>query len=135
MDTALIAALVTLLPGDDRFPAATAIGLAQRLLAIDHLRPAAEAAVARLPSDIADLSADDRTQALQAWETADPEGFGALVIAAYSAYYTHPTVLAAVQRATGYAARPPQPEGHALPAFDEAIVAVPRRHGSRWRDA
>ena len=135
MDTALTAALVTLLPGDDRFPAATAIGLARRLLALDHLRPAAEAAVARLPSNFAALSADDRTQALKAWEAADPQGFGAFVIAAYSAYYTHSNVLAAVEQATGYAARPPQPEGYALPAFDEAIVAVPRRRGGLWRDA
>lgn len=135
MDTALTAALVTLLPGDDRFPAATTIGLACRLLALDHLRPAAEAALARLPSTFAALSVDDRTQTLRAWEAADPQGFSALVTAAYSAYYTHPTVLAAVEQVTGYAARPPQPEGYTLAAFDEAIAAVPRRHGSLWRDA
>ena len=136
MDNAsLKAALATLLPGDDRFPGADDVGLADRLLALEHLQPAIEAAMTRLPADIAARSADDRRQALRSWEDDDPERFGTFVIAAYSAYYTHPAVLAAVQTATGSAARPPQPEGYALPAFDETIVAAPRRRQKLWRNA
>ena len=135
LTAALVAALETLLPGNDRFPSARAVGIADRLLTLQHLRPAVETALTRLPSDIATLSAGDKTATLQAWESNDPESFGAFLVAAYSAYYTHPTVLNAVQSATVYAARPPQPEGYALEPFDHTIVAVPRRHRKRWRDA
>ncbi len=130
----LRAALETLLPGDGRFPGAAAIDLVDRMSGIDHLHPAVAIASKHLPADMADRSASERTRLLQAWETDDPEGFGGFVIAAYSAYYTHPTVLAAIEAATGYAARPPQPAGYALAPFDDAVVAVPRRHGKRWRD-
>lgn len=135
MAATLTAALDTLLPGNDQFPSAAAIGLDERLSALDHLRPAVDGAVAKLPADFACLSRDDRTQHLQDWEADDPDGFGAFVIAAYSAYYTHPAVLAVVEHATGYAARPPQPQGYALAGFDPAIVAVPKRRGKLWRDA
>ena len=62
---------------------------------------------------------------------ADPARFASLVTLVLSAYYQAPKVVAAF----GWPARPPQPMGHVLPAFDERLLEPVRRRGPIWRQA
>ena len=97
--------LDALLPGGEGFPAASAMGLAERIEANPRLSLAWEAVLPHLEG-----RADD--DGLRAVEAAHPGLFGAAVVAAYSAYYTAPEVLAVIEAKTGYSASPPQPEGY-----------------------
>lgn len=127
------ALLDTLLPGDADFPAASATDLGARLLAHDRFGPTPGPVTDRLPADFADLAPPARVAAVAAAEAADPAAFAALMTGVYSLYYTHPLVAAAIQSATGHAARPPQPQGHALAPFDPAMVAIPASRAPSWR--
>ena len=129
----LSAALDVLLPGDMTFPAASAVGLATRLLEHPGLAEPALAAAARLDDGFADLDAAARIEAVAALERAEPTLFGRFVVAAYSGYYSTPAVLEVVERTSGYAARPPQPEGYVLPPFDPATLAVPASRPPSYR--
>jgi hypothetical protein len=55
------------------------------------------------------------------------------MIAAYSLYYTDPAVVRVIGRLTGHSAAPPQPQGHALPPFDPAMVAIPAARPPLYR--
>jgi hypothetical protein len=99
-----------------------------------RFRPALDALIAVLPGDFAALSAEARTDALKAVEAGKADLFDAATVAIYSAYYTRPHVLAAIEAARGYKAGPPQPGGYALPAFDPEILRVPRSRARLWRD-
>jgi hypothetical protein len=129
----LSAALDVLLPGDASFPAASAVALATRLLGHPALAGPATAAVERLDEGFADWAPAARIDAIARLETDAPALFGRFLVAAYSGYYSTPAVLEAVQRATGYAARPPQPEGYALPPFDARTLAVPASRPPSYR--
>ncbi len=129
----LSAALDVLLPGDARFPAASAVALATRLLDHPALAGPTIAAAERLDDDFADRDPAARIEAVAQLEEDAPALFGRFVIAAYSGYYSTPAVLEAVQLATGYAARPPQPEGYALPPFDARTLAVPASRPPSYR--
>jgi hypothetical protein len=131
--TTLDALLDTLLPGDADWPAGGTLGLAAAVAA--DLGPAADTLLARVAADFAAGDADARETALRALEAAEPAAFARLVDAAYLAYYTAPAVRAALERVTGYAARPPQPLGYDLPPFDESVLAVQRRRAPFWRKA
>ncbi len=123
-----------LIPGDADFPAPGAIDLAAAMLAHARFAAFAEAALVRLPPDFGSLGTGDVIAAVEALEAADPEGFGALLTGLYSLYYVHPAVLEAVERVSGYAARPPQPEGYRLAPFDPAVVAIPASRGRLYRE-
>ncbi len=123
-----------LIPGDADFPAPGTIDLATAMLGHERFAAFAEAALGRLPPDFGSLANADAVAAVAALEAADPEGFGALLIGLYSLYYVHPAVLAAVERVSGYAARPPQPEGYRLAPFDPAVVAIPASRGRLYRE-
>jgi hypothetical protein len=128
------ALLDTLLPGDHSFPGASAVGLGAWIAAEPRFAPALDAVLARLPEDFATREAEAREAILAALEAEGFAPFGTLVVGAYSGYYTHPEVLRAIEAETGYKARPPQPGGYALPAFDPEILAVPRARGPLYRD-
>jgi hypothetical protein len=118
----LTAVLDTLLPGDADWPSAGSL---------DGMAVEAEAApiLAALPAGFA--AGDEAT--LRAVEAAQPAAFERLVAAVYLAYYTHPAVRAALERVTGYEARPPQPLGYELPPFDESLLATQRKRAPFWR--
>ena len=132
MKQVLDAVLDTMLPGGDGFPGGA--GSAEWLMAQARFGPALQALAAALPDGFVALSPDARTQALKAAEADIPEVFDAATIALYSAYYTRPDVLAAIEAARGYKAVPPQPGGYELPAFDPDILAVPMARDALWRD-
>ena len=73
--------------------------------------------------------------ALRALEAERPDAFAALVELVYVAYYTDPRVLAHLEAATGYPARPPQPHGHPLEPFDERVLATVRARTPHYRRA
>lgn len=127
----MIAALLdTLLPGDSAFPPAGAVaGVAARVAAV------AEPVLAALPGGFGAADEVQREAMLRAVEASAPAAFERLVAAAYVAYYTAPEVQAALARGHGYAARPPQPEGHVLAPFDDAMLARQRARAPFWRQA
>jgi len=123
-----------LLPGDGAFPPASALGLAEAMAAHPRFAPTADR-IAAAAEGVEAFAPEARAARLRAIEAAHPEGFGALVVAACSLYYTHAQALAAVERETGYKAGPPQPGGCEPAPFDEALLAGPRARAKRWRDA
>jgi hypothetical protein len=133
MSDGLKAALDTMLPGDAGFPAASDVDLAERLLENPYFAEPARAAAALLPQNLADASPEARVAAIGALERDHPETFARFIMAVYSGYYIAPAVLQAVEQATGYAARPPQPEGYVLKQFDPAWLAVPASRPPHYR--
>ncbi len=75
------------------------------------------------------LDSDRQDAVLRAVERAFPDFFAALIDHAYRGYYTDPRVYQAI----GYAHRPPQPLGHALPLFDPAMLEKQRQRAPFWR--
>jgi hypothetical protein len=128
------ALLDTLIPGDGRYPPASQAGvetwLTDRAARFGDALGAIEAA---LPDDFAEQTADRRETLLRAVEQAAADAFSLLLTGVYSAYYSAAPVLGVIEAETGYAARPPQPEGHALDPFDPACVAVPAARPPSWR--
>jgi len=132
MTTLLALVIDTLLPGDADWPAAGSLdGLAGQVAA----DAAPDALLAALPADFTALDVAAREDALRALEAAGPVAFERLVTACYLAYYTHDRVRAALERLTGYEARPPQPLGYELPPFDERLLETQRQRPPFWRDA
>ncbi|MCX7301271.1 MAG: hypothetical protein NTX73_13030 [Rhodobacterales bacterium] len=125
------ALLDTLIPGDADFPAGGRIATA--LAAHDRFGPQLAAILDLLPPNFRDADPDTRFATLTALESAHPEAFGALIVAAYSLYYTDPAVIRVIGRLTGHSAAPPQPQGHALPPFDPAMVAIPAARPPLYR--
>jgi hypothetical protein len=122
--------LATLLPGDGAFPPADTLpGLCDRLAVV------AAPVLAALPAGFADAAQDEREAALRRIEATQPLAVERLVAAAYLAYYTAPAVQAVLARDHGYAARPPQPDGYALPPFDETLLARQTQRAPFWRKA
>jgi hypothetical protein len=89
----------------------------------------------RLPADIADLDPHAREVVLRALAEELPRPFASVINMAYTAYYTDPRVLHALQRRTGYQATPPQPGGYDLAAFDPALLERVRTRPPLWRRA
>ena len=139
-ERALLGAVVaTILPGGGDWPAAATLDLtaeAERLaaLSVSGLDPLRRL-LAALPDGFASEGADAREAALAAVQDNDPAAFGAALQASYNAYYIDPRVLAVVAAKTGYRPGAPQPDGHELPPFDEAMVTVVRTRDPHWRPA
>ena len=115
-----------LLPANGELPGAGALGLAVPVQAEALARPhLAELLDRRVPDE----------PALRALEAERPDAFAALVELVYVAYYTDPRVLAHLEAATGYPARPPQPHGHPLEPFDERVLATVRARTPHYRRA
>jgi hypothetical protein len=134
----LVAVLDTVLPPNGELPGAGALGLADRVRAgaqeAPHLGGPAARALSILPVTFASRSPADREVELRAREVEDPVGFGAIINLIYNAYYTDERVLKGIEARTNYTARPPQPAGYHLAAFDESVLAVVRQREPFWRE-
>ena len=141
MTPELLSAVVdTLLPGDQGvppLPAGTAAGVATNL---EHL-------VARRDRELRDVvlgaiasaaggegafvraDAAGRTSCVQRVEREMPGPFQALVALLLRDYYEAEIVLLAM----GWRAEPPQPGGHVVQPFDEALLGPVRRRARMWR--
>lgn len=127
---ALAAFVDALLPGDDLFPAATAVGahgiLAMRLR--DIAGPDAADALVEAFVRRGGLTAPAEAAALMEKET--PALFDAALTALYYAYYQTPPVIAAI-RALGFVYNDaPQPLGYAMRPFDPALDLPKVRRGA-----
>lgn len=134
MNETVRALVDTMLPGGGGFPSAASVGCAEWLESEARFRSSVATLADLLSSDFAGLSTDDRVAQLSAIEGKHAALFDSVTAAVYSAYYTRPAVLAALEEMSGYKATPPQPGGYELPRFDPAVLDVPRSRGSLWRD-
>ena len=133
-DASLLSAVfATILPGDDLYPSAGLLLLAERTPTYPHFAPAIAGTLAALPANFATLDQAARTTILRDLEAATPDLFAAFVTAAYSLYYSDETVLRVIAEAENYTPRSPQPEGYALEPFDPAVVAKPAKNAPSWR--
>lgn len=124
-----------LIPGDGVFPPPSALELAGSMNRHERFGPMASRMQEALPADFATLSKNQQVEAIRRIEAESAAVFDPFMVALYSLYYVHPSVLAAVEATSGYAARAPQPDGYSLKPFDPAIVAVPAARGPQYRDA
>ena len=119
---------------DVRLPGAGALGLADAVDAASlgsPLRPAFSAELARLSAaGFAALSKAEKRERLEALAKQSQALFQLLLRHAYGAYYTHPSVVAAL----GLPARPPFPEGYAVPATDFSLLDPVRGRTKLYRD-
>lgn len=134
----LSALLDTLLPGDGAdWPAAGKHGLAERTWTLAEAIPGGKEGLVTilraLPEGFGDVEGAKRESDLKIIEAAQPEAFEKTVTAAYNAYYTDPAIRDVIERLTGYENRPPQPDGYALPPFDESLLDQVRARGPIWR--
>jgi hypothetical protein len=131
--TTLAAFVDALLPGDDLFPPATAVG-AHGLLAERIRQRRGNAAVAEIA---ACLEGGEITEAIVRLEKDDPTLFAFLYVATCYSYYQSPAVVAAI-RALGHDYKDsPQPEGYEMPKFDFTPgINVPMnpRGTHKWTD-
>jgi gluconate 2-dehydrogenase subunit 3-like protein len=136
----LSAVVDTLLPGDDDpqpLPTGTAAGVARKLeqlvaepdRALRDVVLQAIAGAARGEDAFVRADAAGRIAAVRQVEAELPGPFQALVAVALRDYYEADLVLLAM----GWRAEPPQPQGHALPPFDEALLGAVRRRARMWR--
>lgn len=119
---ATLAALVdVLMPGDDLFPAASAVGTQGHLASRLRDRAGAdgpERLLEALGAGFAAAPLDEREQAVRRLEDEQPALFALVRMAAYTAYYAAPAVVAAI-RALGHEYNDaPQPTGYELRRFD-----------------
>ena len=133
----LVALLQTLLPGNDDWPSAGELDLAEAVtarldMAAGHAEALAELLEA-LPAEFVDASVEEREGLLRSHETT-PE-FGVALVVAYDAYYVQKQVLALLEERCGYVTRPPQPDGFELPPFDESRLEKQRQREPFWRKA
>jgi hypothetical protein len=130
----------TLLPGDrdvPPLPTGTAAGVAAKLehLVADRERALRDVVLGAIASASRGEDAFVRTDAagriasVRQVEAEMPGPFRALVALVLQDYYEAEIVLLAM----GWRAEPPQPQGHVLPPFDEALLAPVRRRGRMWR--
>lgn len=123
----------TLLPGDETYPAASAAGAVAALSGHRRFADTVDQVLESLPSGFAGMDEERRMNALEKMERSNGELFSALLVAAYSLYYTRQPVLDAIEATNGYSPRPPQPHGHALAPFDPAMLAVPAARAPHYR--
>ena len=116
---------------DARLTGAGGLGLAAAVDAASlssPLRPALSAELTSLASgDFAALARAEKRARLEALAKQSPELFQLLLRHAYGAYYTHPSVVAAL----GLPARPPFPKGYEVPPTDFSLLAVLARHAGQ----
>lgn len=130
----------TLLPGDrgvPPLPTGTAAGVATKLehliagrdRALRDVVLQAIASAARGEDAFLRADAAGRIASVRQVEVDMPGPFQALVALVLRDYYEAEMVLLAM----GWRTEPPQPEGHVLPPFDEALLEPVRRRGRMWR--
>jgi len=138
----LAAALDRLVPPNGDLPGAGALGVAEpieRALADSaplrrlFLEGLLELELAAGAGGFGQLEGEARDEALRRVEADHAAFFAALLNHAYRGYYTHPRVLSALERGTGYPARPPQPLGQAIEPWDERLLERQRRRAPFWR--
>jgi len=134
------AVIDTLLPGDRRvppLPTGTAAGVTTKLQRLAAGRDRAlrdlvlQAIASAARGENAFVRADDagRIASVRRVEAKIPGPFRALVALVLQDYYDSEIVLLAM----GWRAEPPQPEGHLLSPFDEALLEPVKRRGRIWR--
>src|SRR5262245_6091188 len=118
---------------DARLAGAGGLGLADTVDAASlasPLRPALSAELSALTaSGFAALAKAEKRARLEALAKQSPELFQLLLRHAYGAYYTHHSVVAAL----GLPARPPFPEGYAVPATDFSLLDPVRRRAKLYQ--
>jgi len=130
----------TLLPGDrgvPPLPTGTAAGVTAKLERLAAGRDRAlrdlvlQAIANAAQGENAFVRANDagRIASVRRVEAEIPGPFRALVALVLQDYYESEIVLLAM----GWRAEPPQPEGHLLPPFDEAMLEPVKRRGRMWR--
>lgn len=141
MRPAFLSAVVdTLLPGDQGvppLPTGTAAGVAARPEPLLSHRDGAEhdvalRAIARAAGgedSFVRADAAGRIACVRLVEAEMREPFRALVALVLQDYYEAESVLVAM----GWRVEPPQPAGHPLPAFDEALLEPVKRRDRMWR--
>jgi len=138
-DVVLGAVLDTLLPPVGDLAGAGGLGLTTEFRRgaelAPHLGTPAIALLRDVTVDFVSADPSERESRLRALETAHPDAFAAVLNLAYNAYYSDPRVLRRIEAVTGYAARPPQPDGYELPPFDESVLARIRERAPFWREA
>lgn len=72
---------------------------------------------------------EDRTALLREVAAEEPQLLSTLVFHGFAGYYQHPRVLEAL----GLEARPPFPQGYAMPAFDDSLLEGVRRRRRLYR--
>lgn len=138
-DRATLAALLDeLLPGgnDDKLPAAGDIGLVdhveQTLTQIPAVAPVITQGLAKAAElgDFTSVTKEKRTQLVKQIESDDPTFVLTLMFLAYSGYYQHERVIAAL----GMEARAPHPQGYAMEPNDLTLLDGVRRRPKMWRE-
>jgi hypothetical protein len=122
------------LPGAGEFCAATVEGLfasrpGLRRNFFDGLDQIELTAGRTAGRSFVDLEPESQDAVLRVVEVSRPDFFALLVGHTYRAYYVDPRVVTRL----GLEARPPQPLGHSLPAFDPALLNQVRERGPIWR--
>jgi len=125
--------MTSLIPGEGSFPSAGELDLGE-LVQVEARFAAAVVEIMEAAEGLEKLNAEARVERLAEIEAARPEAFGTFVVAVYSAYYTHPLALRAVEAETDYKSVPPQPGGYALQPFDPTILSIPGAREKLWRD-
>jgi hypothetical protein len=132
-----------LVPPEAGFPGAGDLGIgafveealgrspASRRVFLEGLRAIAGEAHARGGGDFAALAGAEQDAVLHAIQSARPEFFDALLVHAYSGYYSAPEII----RLLGIEVRPPQPHGHAIEPFDPGLLARVRARPPLYRPA
>ena len=133
----------TLLPGDERFPAASSVGVhglvAERLrtlIGTDGLSQIVES-LEKSGGPLATASQDIRTEIVARFEQEHSDLFASVRKATYLSYYQNPIVVDAV-RSLGHAYNDaPQPDGYRMVPFDptDPQQAPTDRRGSYVRTA
>jgi hypothetical protein len=137
----LRAVVDTLVPGDDGvppLPSATVAGVAAKLaehLGADRARAQRElvlraiAMASRGDEAFVRAEAAERVAIVRRVEAELRGPFEAFVSLVLQDYYEAEAVLLAM----GWRAEPPQPQGHRLLPFDEALLEPVKRRGRMWR--
>lgn len=133
---ALAAVLDELLPAskDGRLPSAGEIELAVHVEVLMSRIPAVAPVIVeglRAAGEIAAAPARERVALIEGIEQRDPSFFLALLFLAYSSYYQHPRVIAAL----GLEPRPPHPQGYTMNPLDLTLLDPVRRRPAMWRQA
>jgi hypothetical protein len=135
------AILNRIIPWEDPLPGAGDLGIADFIERAIALTPDAcriflagideidFTAMSQTAAAFADLPTDRQDQMLKIVELSHPFFFEELVGLTYAGYYVNPRVLVAL----GRSARPPQPIGYVLPAFDSALLDRVRARGPVFR--
>ena len=134
----LSAIVDTFLPGDHGappLPTGIAVGVVMKLKLVAGPDRAIDAVLQAIASaaggEEAFVRADaaGRIASVRRVETEMPGPFRALVGLLLQDYYEADAVVLAM----GWRADPPQPEGHPLAPFDDALLAPVKRRGRMWR--